>query len=1038
MSSIDEKIREFVAEQRELLELELQADEPPVTSKPTNEDSNAATILGNLHASDISVGLYGRTVVELAVWSPDMKSEALLTAHRFTVGDEVEIRPKQSKKSNNPSGVISAVSDTFISVALFASSQSFKKETNEDDNDESLLVPPLSLVPKSSVEVHRKLLQALNEVEREGTNHATAGHVVRAMFEKPDFRQNGDIKIRTSLSAHEAFNSNLDESQWEAINFCLQDEQKISLIHGPPGTGKTTTVTELIQQAVLNHQMKVLVTAPSNVAVDTILHRLVATMPPSPSSKKNTRAGKSSRATNLRVVRLGHPARIQSSILQYSLEALVQKADGTQIVADVRKELKSFLSVLGNPKSKSNDKRAAYREVKNLRNEVRTREEKVVQELLISSQVVFSTNVGAANKVLRDADFDLVVIDEAAQALEASCWIPLLHGKKIVLAGDHCQLPPTIKSQSAAKKLGKTMFERLLLDLYAPSPHLISRMLKVQYRMNANIANWASQAMYHGDLTTHNTIANQTLSNLFGGEEETSAKNSNNGTGTDEIKELRETVLLFIDTAGCLMHEGTNEGSGSRYNEGEAEVLCHHVQKLLDSAGLKQNQIAIITPYNGQVEILRKQLLPNYPQLEIRSVDGFQGGEREAVILSLVRSSPEGKGSIGFLKDDRRLNVAITRAKRHLCVIGDSDTVSQSVFIASLLEWIEQNGESRSAMEYMDSKVECRATELSTEQSVAVLLSQLSTGDSYSESFVSKKNVAKQQQDNENISQRQEDLIKEISFFIRDKTKNSDAPAEMALSSELTSLDRKFVHEYAEKVGIHHYSEGIEGKNRRLILTIPSTSPKSDSQNISQESVPFRPRGDEKPDDEIRAEINSQLIAESDKKSLFAEMLCIDESDDDSGDDGGDDDKNLNQNSKSEHHPNNVLLAELAKERSARQKDNKSIPNRVHHPKQRTQKGRKLGGVKKKKKATFNANKDEELMDDMAFLDAQIDKAQNAHGRKIDASGSNYRTIVNGVLNQRPKPKERPTNQAASATLRTKLQDAQRARKPQTKKKKRK
>jgi len=791
------------------------------------------------------------------------------------------------------------------------------------------------------------------------------------------------------------------------------------------------------------------------VAVDTILQRLVALTPSlaSQNKRKKTRGSKSSNGTNLRVVRLGHPARIQSSILQYSLEALVQNADGTEIVADVRKELKSFLNVLGNPKARPNDKRVAYREMKNLRKEVRTREEKVVQELLGSSQVVFSTNVGAANKVLRESDFDLVVIDEAAQALEASCWIPLLRGKKIVLAGDHCQLPPTIKSHIAAKKLGKTMFERLLLDLYAPCPNMISRMLKVQYRMNANIADWASQAMYEGALSTHSTVADQTLKQLLL-QEESSVENTTNSIDDVDIKELMETVLLFVDTAGCAMYEGTNKGSGSRYNEGEAEVLCRHVQKLLDSAGLKQSQLAIITPYNGQVELLRNQLLPHYPQLEIRSVDGFQGGERDAVILSLVRSSPDGRGTIGFLQDDRRLNVAITRAKRHLCVIGDSETVSQSPFILSLVDWIEKYGESRSAMEYMNIEGRQHAEKPSSDGRLTALLNQLSGDNSVNQSSELKttktsKSSKTNQNHHDNISQRQQDLIDKISSFVEKRKNSIGASEEMVLSSELTSLDRKFVHEYAETIGIHHRSEGVEGQNRRLILTTPSTiSLSSTVENESYSDAAHGLDGNQDTHGEHQPNHNNDLIdgpiaaLPSDSNSVFTKVLIIDDESDGDESENDDDNKadlnaNATQKPQSVSHPSNSLLAELARERATRKKDLKDTPNNTHSKKQRPQQGRKLGGTKKTKKApNASKNKDEDLLDDMAFLDTQIERAQNAHGRKIEASGSNYRSIVNGVLNHRPEPKERPVNQAISATLRTKLQDAKKSRKAQAKKKK--
>jgi ATP-dependent RNA/DNA helicase IGHMBP2 len=258
---------------------------------------------------------------------------------------------------------------------------------------------------------------------------------------------------------------------------------------------------------------------------------------------------KDSVTRSLRTIRLGHPARIKASILKYSLEAQVQNADGTEIVVDVRKELQSFLRVISKPKSKPSDKRIAYREIKTLRKEIRTREEKVVQELLSTAQIVLATTVGAANRLLQKVEggFDLVVIDEAAQALEASCWIPILRGRKVVLAGDHCQLPPTIKARHrrAQAGLSKTMFERLM-ELYGDdkrgsqnSPR-ISRMLQLQYRMHHDIADWASQAMYGGELKTHESVRNQTLSQL-----DTIKKASSEG----EVDGMAETRLLLVDTA---------------------------------------------------------------------------------------------------------------------------------------------------------------------------------------------------------------------------------------------------------------------------------------------------------------------------------------------------------------------------------------------------------------------------------------------------------------------------------------------------------
>ncbi|RHZ13064.1 hypothetical protein DYB31_014371, partial [Aphanomyces astaci] len=358
--------------------------------------------------------------------------------------------------------------------------------------------------------------------------------------------------------------SSMNASQVDAIQFALASKD-VALIHGPPGTGKTTTLVEFIRQCVRTYKMKVLVCAPSNVAVDNILAKMAAA-----ESAKRRKAG-------LRMTRVGHPARLLPAVLKYCLDAKIAAAEGTQIIADIRKELGSLKATKATFQNVRQERKA-------LRKEIREREQNVIIQ---HSDVVFATNAGAATKLLRKVVFDVVVIDEAAQALEASCWIPLLRARRCVLAGDHHQLPPTIQSQSAKRQgLGLTLFDRV------------------------------------------------------------------------------QTLL-----------------GASKSNPGEAQVVAQHVTALL-ATGLKPSEVAVITPYNGQVGVLRRLLHPVHPTLEIRSVDGFQGCEKEAVVMSLVRSNC--KSAVGFLADDRRMNVAVTRAKRHVALIGDTDTLGHHPFLKTL------------------------------------------------------------------------------------------------------------------------------------------------------------------------------------------------------------------------------------------------------------------------------------------------------------------------------------------------------------------
>lgn len=501
------------------------------------------------------------------------------------------------------------------------------------------------------------------------------------------------------------FNDGLNDSQLEAIKFALASKD-LALIHGPPGTGKstlnacpwwsaqivltiitllgtgkTTTVVEFILQAVKKYKMKVLVCAPSNIAVDNVLEKLAST----------------DKGRKLQLTRIGHPARLLPQVLKYCLDAKIQAADGTEIVNDIRKEMATMESQL----RKTRDKAVRYslrRDLKANRKEIRQREQTVVRELVKHSDVVFATNVGAASKLLKDVTFDLVVIDEAAQALEASCWIPILKAKRCVLAGDHLQLPPTIKSRSAASDgLEVTLFDRITR---LASTQSIVKMLKIQYRMHEHISDWSSHAMYNSELESFEGVARRKLHELP-------------HVSIQEDDELLNATLLLLDTAGCGLEEDQDDGDEkdkngnsllklSKSNEGEARVVAKHVRALLQT-GLKQEEVAVITPYNKQVQTLKALLLETYPNLEIRSVDGFQGCEKEAVVMSLVRSN--GHKQVGFLADDRRMNVAITRAKRHVAVVCDSETISAHKFLDVLVKHFETFGEYRSAQEYLEDEL---------------------------------------------------------------------------------------------------------------------------------------------------------------------------------------------------------------------------------------------------------------------------------------------------------------------------------------------
>ena len=1128
-------IKQFVVKQRELLDLELQAEKEEGATTDSSGSKGINTndktegrrshVLGRLEASDVSVGLYGRTVVQLTPWSSPISSSCdektndasggantntnsikqinnlspLLPAHRFTVGNEVEIRAKGGGNNNQKSsisGVICAVSEESISVAIFENKQSSskpstkakgnsnrggkssrKKDTDNDEDDETSILDlaPLSLVPRSSIEVHKRLVAALDRLEKHGDDHVIAGSIIRSVFSPSGFSCREENVPKQQQQQHPCFNPGLDVSQREAIDFVLQGERPISLIHGPPGTGKTTTVAELIRQAVHYHGMRVLVAAPSNVAVDNILEKLTE-----PTTKHPT----------LRVVRLGHPARIKPSIAKYGIEALVQSSDGTEIVKDVRKELQSHLRFLsrgnqsrGSPTKKSKppkgykdkiDRKTAYREIRELRKEVRKREEKVVSQLIISAHVVLATTVGAENRVLnqitnpRDGDhssgrpgFDLVIIDEAAQALEASCWIPILRGRKVVLAGDHCQLPPTIKSndERVVEGLGVTLFERLM-------NRDISRMLKIQYRMHHKIADWASQAMYHGELQTHDSVKSRTLGQLESiRKREEDALSQESIDKKQEFDHLRNTTLLMIDTAGCDMYESETE-AGSRYNEGEAMLVSQHVRKLIEM-GVDPLQIAIITPYNGQVELLRNKLLPEFPKLEIRSVDGFQGGEKEAVVLSLVRSSGShgrgGASGIGFLKDDRRQNVAVTRAKRHLAVICDSETVSQSRFIRNLLQWVGDHGEEHSAIEYISESIHSAShqeyeDDLKAAESELMKLIEQPSPPTTLESKVPTSNKTKNNDLPNNVSankisdaeqkmleeSKRNAMMDRIAHFLQNGTKGE----EMVLSSDLSSFDRRLVHEFAEQSDLGHRSEGREGIDRKIILKIQTESLSTiiACQKATDQSSKVKETIDATSQDENLQREEDGTPGSSSKFVSNFSALALDDDDSESEksttDTNQDDEKPNSADFSTSVPTGNSLLAQLAKERTERQRQEQQQKTQSmtgnsgassKKKKKKKAKGKKLGGAKKSPPPPKDEDNFDDL-DDMAFLDTQIEKSQNTHGRKVVGKGKNYRTVVNGILNANPEPRTKTNNNSTSSALRAKLSQAENSRKKKKKK----
>lgn len=435
----------------------------------------------------------------------------------------------------------------------------------------------------------------------------------------------------------------LNQSQKNAIDKVLESED-ICIIHGPPGTGKTTTLVNTIE-TVLSYEKQVLVVAPSNTAVDLIAQLL---------SQKD-----------LNVVRIGNPAKVDIENLKITFDSkvenhlLYQELKKMYKEADkIRSQALKFKRSFG--KEERENRKSLLNESKALINDAKRIEKIINQDILDSAQVICSTFVGATEENLRAKKFSTVFIDEAAQSLEPACWIVIKKADKVVLAGDHKQLPPTIKSDLALKKgLGITLFEKCI-EIQKES----SILLDTQYRMNENIMNFSNKELYNSKLIAHDSVKTHLLFN-------------------------DDKAILFIDTAGCGFNEILNPKTKSYYNPEEINILINHLNLYLPQIE-ETVSIGIISPYKEQVNEIEKAIdKNNYPNAKIfiDTVDGFQGQEKDIIYISLVRSNENSE--IGFLSDIRRMNVAMTRARKKLIIIGDSATISENKFYSNFLEYID-------------------------------------------------------------------------------------------------------------------------------------------------------------------------------------------------------------------------------------------------------------------------------------------------------------------------------------------------------------
>lgn len=464
-----------------------------------------------------------------------------------------------------------------------------------------------------------------------------------------------------SLLVHDP-STNLNESQAAALQTVL-NSQDVGFIHGPPGTGKTTTLVQAIAMTIAVEK-QALVCAPSNAAVDLLADKL---------SEKG-----------LTVLRLGHPARVTEQSLSKTLDARIADHPSYRELRTLRKKMEQLKSTALKYKrnfgyQERQQRKLLLQESKALKADADMLEFYIVNDLLRNTQVICCTLVGSSHPVLRGKKFKTAFIDEAAQALEPACWIPLLRTQRIIFAGDHQQLPPTIKSNEAARLgLAVTLFEKGI-ERHPES----AAMLTVQYRMHEDIMKFSSRYFYADELIAHESVKQELLAST-------------------------ESPVEFIDTAGCGYNEEQDPETLSRFNHEEASLLIQQLETLIDRIGTTQwleqkLSLGIITPYRAQVDYLNKladasSILESLRGLiTVNTVDAFQGQERDVIAISFVRSND--KSEVGFLGDIRRTNVAMTRARKKLIMVGDSATLGSHSFYNELLEYVQQKGFYKSAFE---------------------------------------------------------------------------------------------------------------------------------------------------------------------------------------------------------------------------------------------------------------------------------------------------------------------------------------------------
>lgn len=706
------------------------------SGKSQNAATSNSTGTNQLSNNDFRPG----DIVKLDTISNNNSLKKLQNSSKSTDNDELEIEQASIE------GVVTSSNNNRISIALSSDIDSSISERIWNLYNQNSRVWIVKINNETTYRRMESTLRKLSEFSLDSiSQNEFAPPIVQYLLGTMKYNVNPpniDLKFN---------NNNLNASQEEAIKFGLVNP--LTIIHGPPGTGKTSTIVEFVLQHLqLYKEKRILITAPSNIAADTIIERL---------------SGHFKDVSKL--IRIGHPARVLESTRKHSLDYLVANLKGDEL-KDLQNDITKLENEVRKPRTSKVyvDRKGLWREIKLLNKELRMRNKKCVRDVLTGSKVVVATLHGSGSwemvaNIYNNQDvsnrhgfgenfFHTVIIDEVSQAFEPSCWIPIInHGpERVVLAGDNKQLPPTIHisekdlligddgttSKRAYQILSQSLFDRIVRvyggnDLSIP----FIKFLDTQYRMCEKVMIFPSTEWYHGKLKAADSVKDGTVVDLLKSYQKLEATNSavnkkvskrkktltevtetmNELSINEDASDLTEQVI-WIDTQGGLFPESMEEytendavlNSGSKFNVGECYLVQKHIANLVKH-GVKEEDIGVIAPYSAQVARLRSLIwvgtldeddgtndgeTESFPNVEISTVDGFQGREKEIIILSLVRSNSGSddhkwtSSDVGFLSDFRRLNVSITRCKKQLAIVGDMETIEQSG-IEMLKDWCE-------------------------------------------------------------------------------------------------------------------------------------------------------------------------------------------------------------------------------------------------------------------------------------------------------------------------------------------------------------